>query len=249
MSRLRKQPRKARTATKPSFRVERRLLLLAIVTIAGFAGWTWLQTHPQDNPWAPLNIGDPIGMATARKLAALRDDPQECLAVLSRSNVAHNVLEPIGEGPCTLSDRTQLTGFPLSPNTPATTCPVAAALEMWRRKSVEPAAREIFGSELVRMEHLGVYNCRRMRGSGAGGGWSQHATANAIDISAFVLADGRRVTLLDGWDGSSDQARFLRQIRDGACGVYSTVLSPDYNAAHADHFHLDQDTRWVGVCR
>ena len=122
------------------------------------------------------------------------------------------------------------------------------ALEAWRTKSVEPAAIEIFGSGLERIEHLGAYSCRRTYGS-EDGPWSEHATANAIDIAAFVLEDGRRISLASGWDGVGDEARFLRKVHDAACDWFATVLSPDYNAAHADHFHLDQDERWMGVCR
>jgi hypothetical protein len=106
----------------------------------------------------------------------------------------------------------------------------------------------MLGSELARIEHLGAFSCRRMYG-GAEGPWSEHATANAIDIAAFVLADGRRISVLDDWERKDAEAAFLRKVRDGACGSFATVLSPDYNAAHANHFHLDQDDRWAGVCR
>jgi hypothetical protein len=119
---------------------------------------------------------------------------------------------------------------------------------LWRRESAAPAAREILGSDLARIEHLGAFSCRRMYG-GADGPWSEHATANAIDIAAFVLADGRRISVLADWEESGPEAAFLRTVRDGACSSFATVLSPDYNAAHADHFHLDQDGRWVSVCR
>ena len=104
------------------------------------------------------------------------------------------------------------------------------------------------GSEIKRIEHLGAFSCRRMYG-GSDGPWSEHATANAIDIAGFVLEDGTRISLLKDWDGDGPKARFLRAVRDGACGSFATVLSPDYNAAHANHFHLDQDTRWMSVCR
>ncbi|MEO0461676.1 MAG: extensin family protein [Pseudomonadota bacterium] len=211
-------------------------------------GWQWLAAHPEHNPMAPLDLRDPVGMATVTKLVALRDEIPECRAVLKRSEVAYTALEPVGEGNCARPDRTQLTQFPLSPSVPATTCPVAVALEMWRSKSIEPAARAIFGSGLARMEHMGAYNCRRIRGSNSNS-WSQHSTGNAIDIGAFVLEDGTRISLIEDWDGHADKARFLRQVRDEACGVFATVLSPDFNAAHADHFHLDQDARWAGVCR
>ncbi|MDY7097156.1 MAG: extensin family protein [Pseudomonadota bacterium] len=223
-----------------------RLVLLIGVGVAGFAGWRWLQDHPEHNPYAPLKLDDPVGWATSQKLVALRDDITECRAVLERSSVSYTALPETGEGACARPDRTQLADFPLAPATPAVTCPVATGLEMWKRKSVEPAAREILGSDLARIEHMGAFNCRKISGSSS---WSQHATANAIDISAFVLEDGRRITLIGDWDEGADKTRFLQRIRDDACGIFATVLSPDFNAAHADHFHFDQDARWVSVCR
>ena len=233
--------------TSKGLRVVRRILVLGLLAAVGMAGWNWLEDHPQHNPWAPLDLRDPIGLATATKLVALRDDIDQCRAVLERSDIAYTALPQTGEGACARPDRTRLTEFPLSPSNPATTCPVAAAMELWRTRSVEPAARDILGSGVARFEHLGVYNCRRIRGSSDN--WSQHATGNAIDISAIVLEDGRRISLLAGWEGESDEAQFLRQIRDGACGVFAVVLSPDYNAAHADHFHFDQGGNMMGVCR
>lgn len=231
------------------FRTERRLILLAMLAILVFAGYTWIKAHPEHNPSAPLDLRHPVGMATASKLAALKTDPAECRAVLERSEVAYEALDALGEGVCARKDRIRLESYPLDPDTPPVTCPVAAALEAWRTKSIEPAAREIFGSDVARIEHLGAYSCRRTYGS-EDGPWSEHATANAIDIAAFVLEDGRRIDLIGGWsDESDDEARFLRRVRDGACDWFATVLSPDYNAAHADHFHLDQDDRWMGVCR
>ena len=224
------------------------LLTVLVIAAALFAGWRWLEAHPEHNPAAPLNLNHPIGWATATKLAALKEDPAECRAVLDRSSVPYDALDPAGEGDCARPDRTQLGEFPLTPDTPPVTCPVAAALEMWRTKTVEPAASAIFDSELARIEHLGAYSCRRMYGD-ADAPWSEHATGNAIDVAAFVLEDERRISVLGDWDGDADEARFLRQVRDEACGVFATVLSPDYNAAHADHFHFDQDNRWTGVCR
>lgn len=153
-----------------------------------------------------------------------------------------------GEGRCARADRTRLSDYPLAPDTPPVTCPVAAALELWRRDYVGPAARKILGSEVVRIEHLGAFSCRRMYGQ-VEGQWSEHATANAIDIAGFVLKDGRRISVLKDWKGTGAKPAFLRAVRSGACDSFGTVLSPDYNAAHADHLHLDQDARWSGVCR
>ncbi|MBU2033606.1 MAG: extensin family protein, partial [Alphaproteobacteria bacterium] len=88
----------------------------------------------------------------------------------------------------------------------------------------------------------------RLYGRGEGA-WSEHATGNAVDIAGFVLADGTRISVLADWDDEGDKGAFLRRVRDGACDSFATVLSPDYNAAHADHFHLDMSPRWSGLCR
>jgi hypothetical protein len=222
------------------------LLLAAAVLLAGRA---WLRDHPKHNPWAPLDLRDPPGWATQSKLAGLRSDPGECRAVLERSEVAFAVLDPAGEGACRREDRTVLSGFPLAPARPSTSCAVAAGLELWLRREVQPAAGELLGSPVARIEHLGAYSCRRLYGSETGR-WSEHATGNAIDIAAFVLADGRRVSVLRDWGGEDAEAEFLDRARGGACGVFGTVLSPEYNEAHRDHFHLDQAARgFGGFCR
>jgi hypothetical protein len=237
-----------RKKARSRYRAARRALTALVLLMLGIAGWQWLRQHPEANPWAPLDLNDPQGWATRAKLARMKGAVDECRAVLGRSDVAFTALEPTGEGPCARPDRTRLADYPLAPNTPPVTCPVAAALEIWRRDSVTPAARQIMGSKIKQIEHLGAFSCRRMYG-GSDGPWSEHATANAIDIAGFVLEDGTRISVLKDWEGHGPKARFLRAARDGACGSFATVLSPDYNAAHANHFHLDQDDRWAGVCR
>ncbi len=226
-------------------------LAFALLIAGGvlLAGKGWLDAHPQHNPWAPLDLRDPPGWATERKLAALRGDAPACRAVLARSEVAFAALAPAGEGACARPDRTVLTASPLAPDSPPTTCAVAAGLALWLERGVRPAAREVLGAPLARVEHLGAYSCRRLYGRSEGG-WSEHASGNAIDIAGFVMADGRRVSVLAGWNGEPAEAAFLRRVRDEGCRVFGTVLSPDYNAAHRDHFHFDQQARGFGsVCR
>ncbi len=117
------------------------------------------------------------------------------------------------------------------------TCPLANTFAAWARFGVDRAARQILGSPLARIETMGSYNCRNVAGSGRR---SAHATANAIDVSAFVLADGRRITLTGGWQGGTQAERqFLRVVHASACKRFGTVLGPAYNAAHQDHFHLE----------
>ena len=227
---------------------DRRVIAVLVLAALIVAGRAWLAEHPEHDPWAPLDLRDPPGWATMTKLQALRDDVPQCRAVLERSEVAFTALDPQGEGECARPDRTRLDAYPLSPSSPPTTCSVGIALELWRTDSLEPAAQEIFGSDIARIEHLGAYSCRRLYGRDSGA-WSEHATGNAIDIAGFVLEDGTRISVLGDWEGDDDEARFLRRVRDGACDAFATTLSPDYNAAHADHFHLDMTPRWSGVCR
>lgn len=118
-------------------------------------------------------------------------------------------------------------------------CSLAATFTAWIRNGVMPAARLYLGAELVRVETMGSYSCRNVNGAAAGR-LSEHASANAVDVAGFVLADGRRITLKRDWSSADPAVRsFLLAIRTSACRRFKTVLSPDYNALHADHFHLD----------
>ena len=222
-------------------------LLCLLAMLAGAHGWLLL--HPEHDPRAPLDLDHPVGWATQAKLDALQGNPGICRDVLDRSNIAFSALPSAGEGACLRQDRTRLADFPLSPDVPPVSCPTAVALVLWQRDTVQPAAQSIFGQDVASIGHLGAFSCRRLYGRSTGP-WSEHATANAIDIAGFTLADGTQISVLRDWDSAGKKARFLRRVRDGACESFATTLSPDYNAAHADHFHLDQQARsWGRVCR
>lgn len=135
-------------------------------------------------------------------------------------------------------------GFQLS-NLGPVACPLADTLAAWARYGVDRAAREVMGSALVRIETMGSYSCRTVAGSGR---MSAHATAQAVDVAAFILADGRRVSVLDDWGaGTPEERRFLQLVHASACKRFGTILGPAYNAAHRDHFHLEATGR--GFCR
>lgn len=117
-------------------------------------------------------------------------------------------------------------------------CKTAATFNGWVRFGVDRAARQILGSPLARVETMGSYSCRNVAGSERR---SAHARAAAIDVSGFVLADGRRIVLQSDWDGGTAAEReFLRVVHRSACKRFGTVLGPNYNPAHKDHFHLEE---------
>ncbi len=230
-----------------------RWIALVVIGAALFAAYHWLDRHPQHNPFAPFTLDQPTGWATQKKLAVFVAEPDACFAALRAGGVKFERLPTIGTGYCLADQRTRITRWPgapapIRPAGAAPSCAVGAALLLWQRDVVQPMARLHLGKEVRSIEHLGSYNCRNIRG---GRTPSEHASGNAIDIATFVLADGARVSLIDHWDARDGRSAFLRSVRDGGCGYFTTVLSPDYNAAHADHLHLDQAQRpgnW-GVCR
>lgn len=129
-----------------------------------------------------------------------------------------------------------------------TSCAIALRLAMWEHHTVQPAAAAQFGVAVTRLRHQSSYNCRPIRTtSGDGQRLSTHATAEAIDIAGVTLADGRQLELRGNWDGTSPEAQFFRTLRDGGCDWFVTVLGPEFNALHADHFHM-QSVGW-GTCR
>lgn len=224
------------------------LVVAALLLTLALLVYAMVRDRPQDLPWTQLDLGQRVGMFTGRKLAGLTDDFPACRAALDKAGVRYTVLpERSGGEGCGYSDAVRFgSGGPrrigFAPSDLGVSCPVAAALSVWEWNVVQPAAQRIFGQRVAEIEHFGSYNCRRMYNR-EGASWSEHATADAVDIAAFRLADGTRITLVGDWAGEGDKAQFLRDVRDGACGVFATVLSPDYNEAHRDHFHFDQAER------
>ena len=116
-------------------------------------------------------------------------------------------------------------------------CELANRFVGWARYGVDRAARQSLGSGLARIETMGSYSCRDVAGTNRR---SAHATANAVDVSAFVLEDGRRISVLGDWsDGTDAERKFLRIVHESACKRFGTVLGPSYNGAHRDHLHLE----------
>ncbi len=165
---------------------------------------------------------------------------RQCIAKLDNV-VARYALLPdrIFGGGCSALSSVQLRdiGTPVT-NLGAMTCGLGYAFTVWVQSDLQVPAIGEFGSPVVRLETYGTYSCRNINGA-ATGKLSEHAYANAVDVAAFVLKDGRRISVLSGWNGNEREARFLRSVRASACRRFNTVLSPDYNAQHRDHFHFD----------
>ncbi|MGX1169681.1 hypothetical protein AB7M16_005947 [Bradyrhizobium sp. USDA 372] len=117
-------------------------------------------------------------------------------------------------------------------------CPIVSELDRWLADTVQPSAMRWFGVRVAEIKQISAYSCRGMNGN-PHAHISEHAYGNALDISAFVLADGRRVTIKDGWRGMPEEQGFLRDVQSGACAHFSTVLAPGSNVYHYDHIHVD----------
>lgn len=233
------------------------LLLLALVAWALHAGA--VRVPEAWNPWAPLRIDAPPNWLTGFKLARASAERDACRQALAQAGMRATALPDRETGPgCGFEnayriERTSLDvgeAFSLS-------CRAALSLALWERHALQQAAETHLGGRVARIEHLGSYACRNVYG-GADRRRSQHATADALDIAGFVLEDGRRVRVLAHWpersggvaadpEQASGEAGFLREVRDGACTWFDAVLGPEYNAAHADHFHFDRGR--ARICR
>jgi Extensin-like protein C-terminus len=136
-------------------------------------------------------------------------------------------------------DSGSLLGTPAAIAPPATlACPIVSALDAWVRDAVQPAAQRWFGEPVVEIKQISAYSCRSMNGE-RGAPISEHAFGNALDVAAFTLADGRKVTVRDGWRGAPKERGFLHDVQAAACRQFSTVLAPGSNAFHYDHIHVD----------
>lgn len=234
-------------------RLLRWLALLVLLALAGAAAGVWgglIAVPPRYDPWAPLDLRAEPDWLTGFKLSRLERDPEQCRAALGDTGLRFS---PVPDRPsdenCTLRGVVQVSRSDVAFSSGfLATCGLAAAWTLFEAHALQPAARKHFGQTVARVEHLGTYACRNVYGR-ASGRRSEHASANAIDLGGFVLADGTRVGVLNDWEKTGDgrKAAFLRDVRDGACRFFDVVLGPDYNEAHRNHFHLDMGA--FSTCR
>lgn len=225
------------------------LKLVALLLVAGpllAAFWLGL-VPPRFSPLAPLQLDEPAHWFLDFRLAAIKRDETLCRAALASPVVA---ARPIGDKEivdgCGWRNAVAVSragGARLA--AAQVTCEMAAALALWLEHDVQPLAERLLGTRVASVDSMGTYACRNIIGSRALTAFrSQHATANAIDISGFRLADGQSIVIARDWRSVTRKSEFLRAIHAKACGYFRVALSPDYNEAHRDHFHLDRSIMW-----
>ena len=197
---------------------------------------------------AELRDRDPsITPEAAVAAAAAIADARICEDELTRRGVTFTVGDSISEGDCGVLRPVDLdrlsSGVTLAQPTQLL-CRSALALDIWVTSSVVPAAKTQFpGDAVTAFRHASTYVCRSRS---SGGRISEHARGSAVDVADFGFASGRRLGVEKQAEGSPEQA-FQRQIREGACGPFKTVLGPGTDADHATHFHLDIAARRNGA--
>ena len=207
---------------------------------------------------------------TEDEIAAAR---RECATLLADVAIEYEAAEPIG-GPdaCGVAAPVSVSAFgapqsvEVEPLNAVINCKMAAATVKWLETKVQPAARELLGEPVVKIRNAASYACRR-RNNRPDGKLSEHALGNALDVSIFTLKSGKTVSVLDDWVSEKNdsivdevlsaigrdptpESRFLQKVHQGACEVFSTIIGPDGDMYHVNHFHFDlgRGGRYL-VCR
>lgn len=229
------------------------LLILASIAALVFTSRVWERVPPQWNPWQPLALGHAMTPVTKMKLTRLGNEPETCLNILSAAPaefvdyLALQDYTPVGDCPLSNVVRVQRTGVDFNASF-TLTCPLLVRWLMFEQQQLQPLARQHLDSDVVSIEHYGTFACRNVYNREQGRR-SQHATASAFDVASFRFANGADANVLMHWDNEEFPAAsaFLRDVHSNACRYFGSVLGPDYNAPHANHFHLD--TSSFSLCR
>ncbi len=221
------------------------LLFTVIIALLGGLGILLDQTLPSQHlPWRKLDPEAPLGFATKSQFLRMSFEPSKTCMTMARDIVPFNSIPAEPHKPnktCGWKVARVVYGSEitvLKPGEANMQCPLAIGTYIWMRE-VDALADKYLGAGLKKIHHAGTYSCRRQNGNDSGQ-WSEHAFANAWDITGFELSDGRVISVQKDWK-SKDKARrkFLHAARDKACKIFRVTLSPDFNAAHHDHFHVD----------
>lgn len=224
-------------------RLRSRVALFVVLSAAVFAAF-WLGLVPQRfSPFAAVSLADPPVWFLDFRLSALKHDPVACRSVLRPPVIEAAAIpnQPFKSG-CGWDNAVHVASAagvhtPLDP----LTCEMAAAHALWLKYEVQPAALAAFGVPVTAIHNFGTYACRNIVGNRIWKSFrSQHAFANALDIAAFTLKDGRLISVRKDWKGDTRESRFLHDVHAKSCRYFRASLSPDFNQAHNNHMHLDR---------
>ncbi|PRY64815.1 extensin-like protein [Vreelandella songnenensis] len=227
------------------------LLILLLIGLGVAVQKGIIEIPRQWAPWAPLHVDDPVTPVTQLKLKRLEGDREGCLAALDTVPESELRYTPLADysptANCPLSNIVRMQSSSVQFNQSfVASCPLALAWVMYERHELQPAAEAIMGSRVRQVDHVGSFACRNIYHR-ENARRSEHATAEALDVTGFRFENGQRITLINHWNDEGEAGEFLRAARDGGCKAFGNVIGPDYNAAHADHFHLGM--RGFRVCR
>ncbi len=194
------------------------------------------------------------GLFTGWSKSVVSAERQECVERLKGLDITYEPMSPFGRqngcgAPAALKV-SHIAGVAITPSAELT-CDMSEALHGWISSSVIPAAKLNLKKRLVKINNASAYVCRRRNGL-ASGKISEHAKANALDISTLAFDDGSSVNIKGDWSGIkqliglSARGNFLRNIRRDACIRFTTVLGPGSDPYHGDHFHVDVARRKNG---
>lgn len=225
------------------------IVIMLIIVING----PWINRHipAEYNPFAPIALNDPPTLITRYKMWKLDKNPQACMAVLERVQqdgglIFSNPGKMSGKCPLDNPVRVRALGGVALSSSFLASCRLALSSAMFVSQVAKPLAQQKLGTPLIRIEHLGSYACRNMYNK-PDARLSEHATAEALDVSGFQLMDGRHLTVLKQWPKEGAEADYMHTIFAESCGYFGNSIGPEYNAAHANHFHFGM--RLFGFCR
>ena len=216
------------------------LPLLYLVAIASLVACSDSSDHSKtaDLPWKDVNLKNKPGLFTQYKLDNLSGNYKKCLNALDRADIEYtplaNRVSPKG---CELTQQITLdrSRYPYT-SLVSGQCALIAAIVSWEDNIVQPNAMKYFGQDVAEITHYAMFSCRNIAGTTKK---SEHAKANAIDISAFKLKNGDKISVLNDWNDTGSKGLFLRSVFKESCRLFRGALGPNYNEAHKDHFHFD----------
>lgn len=213
------------------------LLCLALGVVA--LDRDWIRVAPNSLPWKLVVLDAKPNWLAHFQLYRLSHDRAACRTALARSRLVFTAMadrridDACGFSNVVRSDR-PLIAFN---DRVIATCSLTAALYWYQQRLDDIAARDLH-TPVTGIDQIGTFACRNVN-SEVVGPRSEHATANAIDITAFHFADGRTISVALDYGKPTPAGRFLDDAHDAACGLFNAVLGPRYNRLHATHFHLD----------